>query len=122
MTLGKKYIYGFGRNFETTFKTMTDIPEISKVLKDGLYYYNANWLNIKADSNYKAALMKCMSYCKPDMYFNLLCRFIVKFDFVDQSKSIPNDIELERLYLEAALKILKNSALCCLMKMRKIIL
>lgn len=87
---------------------MNYIPEIFKIQKDGINYYDTNWLNIEADTNYKDALMDCMSYCKPDMYFNLLYRFIIKFSFEDQSKPIPNAERLERLYIGAALRILKE--------------
>lgn len=69
---------------------MIDFPEIPKVLKDGLYHYDRNWLRIESDNDYKMEIMKCMAYCKPDMYFTRLYRFLIKFDYEDQAKSTPS--------------------------------
>ncbi len=87
---------------------MIDIPEISKALKNGLFYYDTGWLNIDNTERYKNEVMKCIEYCKPDMYFNHLYRFIIRYDFEELSKSILSVNEREELYFEAALKILKE--------------
>ena len=87
---------------------MIDIPEISKTYRDGLYYYDKDWLVLDNPEEYINEVMKCIAYCKPDMYFNHLYRFIIRYDFEEISNSIPNKGRLEELYIEAALKILKE--------------
>lgn len=88
---------------------MPHIPEIPKLFRSGVYVYDYNWIDMIDTSNeYKIQIKKCIEFCQPDMYFNYLYRFIIRYDFNEHGIAFPDKNQVNKSYLEAALKILKE--------------
>lgn len=93
---------------------MVDIPKISKTNINGIYHYSKNWFELNNSEEYKREVLNCIAYCKPDMYFNYLYWFLVRYNFQEISEPMPSKSKFENVYLEAALKILKERCLILL--------
>lgn len=74
-----------------------------------IYEYNCNWIDLDRLLVYKVALESCFNYIRPDMYFNYLFRVIVKYDFQDKNKPIPENDILLKLYKEISSKFLRDN-------------
>lgn len=81
-------------------------PKIEKSNKDGLFVFSPNWLSLEVSEEYKQELLKCIRYCRPDMYFHYLYRFIIRYDFEELNKPIESRQQLYSIYQKVAKKIL----------------
>lgn len=80
--------------------------KLQKTYDKGIFVYSPNWLNLEVSEEYKQELKKCVKYCRPDMYFHYLFRFILRYDFEELGRPLKNTYELFSIYQKIAQKIL----------------
>jgi hypothetical protein len=115
----KKICFSFLNKFkkQPTFNNQLDLKKIRNdqfvniidfIKLDKIYIYDSNWIDIDRQMFYKANLERCFNYIRPDMYFNYLFYLIVKYDFQDKNKAIPENDTLLNIFKEISTKILRD--------------
>lgn len=127
----KKICFSFFNKFkkQPTLNNQLDVKKTSNdqfvkiidfIKLDKIYIYDSNWIDIDRQMFYKANLERCFNYIRPDMYFNYLFYLIIKYDYQDKNKAIPDNDTLLKIFKEISTKILKDKCNISLTELAKL--
>lgn len=81
---------------------------IKKEKKGNIFIYEQDWIQLDCSEQYKNVLYRCIRYIRPEMYFNLIYRIIIEYDYEVFGKEIDDNYVIFEQFKRVSKKILKD--------------